>query len=340
MPGSYYKFAKNPFGYNASERPEPQLQNLLGLNERPNHFKRIEEILKKAGEKHLDISLRPTEQKRSLALIEEQLKRRYPEVYDGEETEKRLYFAIRVIMYHHYKLRAQRKQGRKHIVNIPEEIQPEVLDLTMEDSDSETGYGNQNYEGHFPSTANEPLYDNFEMQQGLEQSSSNSVSSYRAISKKQTLATPSARQALPTIVASSSQVFVENSTGSTHFRATSRSTPKTSQTSGLSSTTLVGNQKEMLNAVDDTGDDTSSHQGSQIPHIHKFLSTCMPPMDALLYLFVDFGCSRDIYLRSMSKWSPEQRYDLLKKILRPGLGDLLFARLNLRVFSPLEHRDF
>ncbi|KIM35254.1 hypothetical protein M413DRAFT_79558, partial [Hebeloma cylindrosporum] len=49
--------------------------------------------------------------------------------------------------------------------------------------------------------------------------------------------------------------------------------------------------------------------------IRQFLRTCVPPMDGFLKHFLDFGCYNEGFLRGLSKWDPEEKAKLLKKIL-------------------------
>jgi hypothetical protein len=58
-----------------------------------------------------------------------------------------------------------------------------------------------------------------------------------------------------------------------------------------------------------------ANQENEIQSIRDFLSACVPPMGRFLKHFVDFGCSNEEFLRGVSKWAPEAKEKLLRKVL-------------------------
>jgi hypothetical protein len=58
-----------------------------------------------------------------------------------------------------------------------------------------------------------------------------------------------------------------------------------------------------------------ANQENEIQSIRDFLSACVPPMGRFLKHFLDFGCSNEEFLRGVSKWAPEAKEKLLRKVL-------------------------
>ena len=78
-----------------------------------------------------------------------------------------------------------------------------------------------------------------------------------------------------------------------------------------------------------TGSNAAPLRGSQIGWVHKFLTSCDPPMDWSLFLFVEARCLTEDKLREVASWSDTQRRTLLKKILAGPDGQRAVAERDI-----------
>ncbi|KAF9480012.1 hypothetical protein BDN70DRAFT_656686 [Pholiota conissans] len=60
----------------------------------------------------------------------------------------------------------------------------------------------------------------------------------------------------------------------------------------------------------------STAEAAKQEDVYTFLDTCQPPMLQYTQQFMDFGCTSNKYLRAVSLWRKEQRYNLVRKIMQ------------------------
>jgi len=104
----------NIYGYQFSgiggrvPSPNAQLQTLLKLQNNKPFYRLLKRNILSLVHKHLDIKLTGSVQEEKLQVIETELKKLYPDIFAAEQSEKRLYFATRLILYEH--------SGRRHLL--------------------------------------------------------------------------------------------------------------------------------------------------------------------------------------------------------------------------------
>ncbi|KAF9479996.1 hypothetical protein BDN70DRAFT_993059 [Pholiota conissans] len=314
---------KNPWGF---VKHDYSIENLRDLMEeegiRETDIIIITSDLHNLQKEYLDMRYCPTapSQSSALQLIENMLTGRYPHVFqEDEKGVKLLYLAVHVIMALHSTLRRKKShdgQSQKHSkvtwqegddsrntdrtserIRPPTRVSPrlhrhdrddtvDIIDLVQDDDLEALNMGccirrTVDIPQEFPGV-------------GLDNDPSSSSSANNSVIVCRPAPTISLRRPAPAISLQKANVFnppCASGSNSSHLR------------NGL----IFSSEEEVGNI--------------QQSDIYSFLSSCEPPMVHYLRCFVDFGCTTSTYLRSIARWIPEQRYALLKRILRTGFQD-------------------
>ncbi|KAF9479998.1 hypothetical protein BDN70DRAFT_932111 [Pholiota conissans] len=249
---------------------------------------------------YLTLDRRAIDQKANMKLVSDKLVKEYPDVFQGGHGNKHLYFALRIIMRDHYRTRY-------------------FLNLSLE--------RNPTPDSEFEFVKDEDEDVKFIPQHVLR-------SPTPAVSRK---TTPDATvRSTPTVVALHSQTAMNPvarrtlaprgnlnrpasspDNGNPNINTASNPAPQsTNRISGVPAPSSSTGQPASCDEVVPINNEQCNSIAPENQGIHSFLATCKPPMTHYLKLFIDFGCTTETHLRSISLWLPEHKYNLVKTILK------------------------
>ncbi|KAF9479997.1 hypothetical protein BDN70DRAFT_655201 [Pholiota conissans] len=327
---------KNNYGFHKGRFTHLELEELiLGTGADQESAKIILDDVRYLRRRTLNAQYAPMDQVPSLKLIGNELIARYPSVFGGEPGGKRLYYAIHLVMKKHHKLRYKINARRRK---------------------TEGKFGNTE------PTADEGSTD----RKGADNETQDSVTFAREGSAQQSVPrfffhSQQNRRANNRTSQHDQNVDPNERSPVRHDRARRGNGrglgPVGSNRNGCDGADLESNRnrgiqvlctpkptppaigisrrpsKNINSTMLSPGEDLNNAGVEDSMEISPFLGTCLPPMTQYLQQFVSFGCTSSIYLHALSRWSPERRYLLLKKILESGPQGAVHPEIDVAVIE-------
>ncbi|KAF8150894.1 hypothetical protein B0H34DRAFT_801805 [Crassisporium funariophilum] len=270
------------YGFRATHsfKASGELQKLLGLEQEKALFEEIKRHIIRTAQRHLDLTVLPSKQVAALAIIKRELRERYPDIFDAEQAEKRLFFAEYIIRHKCALTRQNIKNAgaRKHQGDTTT-----FIDLTYEDPNDDLDDDARQHPSRFSSPVE------------IVESKSTNVG-------RSTVQPRRSERITSHVSYFTDEPSISQAT-STQSEQTKVSTP--------SALSTVASTRSTVNS-------SSAYvgKGSQIACVHKFLAACIPSMDHFLQRFIDFGCTNEEFLRGVSMWRKEKLRDFLERLLQ------------------------
>ncbi|KAF9480011.1 hypothetical protein BDN70DRAFT_894519 [Pholiota conissans] len=300
---------RNPYGFHKNGYSKPGFAKLSGIKVGSPRFQSLMENVDNLRRKYLNNNATAKQQPEEVTCIGNELTKKFPEIFGDDYGRMLLFYMLRVVGGAHSRSRSVIKCNNNNLV---------LTHVVDEDNDPDRGSA-----GLLP---------------GIVVRRPNSGST----APEEVIQNPS-RLVLDCVLLTKRQSSLKDGVSFVHMSSNTVDVPERPEhcsDSSLSSLDLLKKTFTpscpplLTSAVPPTHtgvtNDTVSQQPLPVPssatiiqaaEIHTFLGTCVPSMMHYLRRFVDFGCVTSTHLRSVSQWRPEQRYKLLKKILRSGLLD-------------------
>ncbi|KAF8969110.1 hypothetical protein BDZ97DRAFT_264189 [Flammula alnicola] len=330
----------------SKQNPAQLLQTSLNLENNHEIFAEIRNKLKLKSQKHLDIRETPACQQEAVGKIKNELKEEYPDLFDAEDSEQRMYLAIHTIYKYHYQKRTN--LNNHSVKGTQKNYRPSKKPKALKRENGQTGA----QEGSSTSSrAKDHVADRKVIKENDAVHSKHNVkrrrsgstaadSSMGPLTPNTSLNSSTSRGTLtsnaPSVVSSgptpAQGISTNFGASMSHISATQSSSQSTPLSSfGSHSSALSFNTRNDYSQPSNSsgsanfcGPSTSAGTGQPENGRHPvqhFLEMCVPPMGHFFPQFVEFGCSTEEYLLGVSTWPPEQIYEFLKKIF-PAHGKM------------------
>ncbi|PPQ73704.1 hypothetical protein CVT26_010859 [Gymnopilus dilepis] len=127
--------------YTKQDSQIKQLLEILGIPKESDLADELQDTLRSIGRTYLDLQLTAAGQKKGLHLIRAQLEKEYPDLFDKDEKEVKLYYAMHVVRGCHdsrrYHLRrVQREAEKKRQRNLSAEYKGKIEVIDISDTTS------------------------------------------------------------------------------------------------------------------------------------------------------------------------------------------------------------
>ncbi|KAF8966252.1 hypothetical protein BDZ97DRAFT_698449 [Flammula alnicola] len=333
-------------GINISKQnPAQLLQTSLNLENNHEIFTEIRNKLKLKSQKHLDVRETPACQQEAVGKIKNELKEEYPDLFDAEDSEQRMYLAIHTIYKYHYQKRTnlnnhsvkgmQKNYGPS---KKPKALKRENGQTGAQEGSSKSSRAKEHVANRKVIKENDAVHKhNVKHRQSRSTAADSSMGLLTPnmslnYSTSQGMSTSNALGVVssgPTPAQGISANFGASMSHVSAMQSSSQSTPTSSF--GSHSSALSFNVRNdypqssnSSGSANFCGPSTSAGTGQPENRRHPvqhFLEMCVPPMGHFFPQFVEFGCSTEEYLLGVSTWPPEQIYEFLKKIF-PAQGKM------------------
>ena len=225
-------------------------------------------------------------------LTHSQLKEQHPEIFATEESEKRLYFVIRLVLHEHSTRRSRyNRQNEKLGCSCSAATQKSPISMhnnkTNRQSKVESRHGavwNRFFLNRF--VVNKRFWQTIESEPIVVDSDDDHEMSVEPVSH---------------ILSQSKELRA----------GSERDNPGMSMSKSASQTLPRSNESSMSTKSQITH---KKHDPNQYHDLNNFLETTMPPMTYLLDAFIEFGCVNADYLRAISTWSFEAIRGVLDRL--------------------------
>ncbi|KAF9482873.1 hypothetical protein BDN70DRAFT_874463 [Pholiota conissans] len=266
----------NNFGYSRERSAMSQLMQLLHMEEESS---KVVSTIKHFTQTGLDMDKAGSRQMEQVASVMDKIKEKYPHIFgDGiQEHEKRMYYAYQYILYVHSLERHKRAKKEKGKKN--SKVKGEV---------------------NFKPRSSESLVPE-------------EIRGQAPKKNKENLPPSSSASRIATM---NTQLSQSSSIDVASFSQSSASTADSFDTPFRTSSTLSSSQKPSM--ASDHIPKANALSNSYVAPVHPvyvFLDTCLPSMAHHFQSVIDFGCSTEEFLFSMSAWEPMKiRHDFLDRL--------------------------